>query len=53
MAYPEPILPLEGKRARQFEERWAQFRLSPRKKALYAGAREAYEKARDRARKKR
>lgn len=48
MAYPEPILPLEGKRAKQFQERWAKFRLSKKDKEVYAGARKAYEKAKRR-----
>jgi hypothetical protein len=44
MAYPEPILPLKGKRAREFSERLEKFRLTAKQKAMYRGARSAYEK---------
>ncbi|MCA1814425.1 MAG: hypothetical protein LC624_10820 [Halobacteriales archaeon] len=44
MAYPEPILPLKGKRAQEFSERLEKFRLTARQKAMYRDARALYER---------
>ena len=49
MAYPEPILPLKGKRAKQFSERLEAFRLTAKQKAIYKGARAAYERRKRRS----
>jgi hypothetical protein len=37
MAYPEPILPLKGKKAIMFREKWEQFKVSKEERKRLAG----------------
>jgi hypothetical protein len=37
MAYPEPILPLSGKKAKAFREKFASFKVSKKERARLAG----------------
>jgi len=42
MSYPEPTPILRGKEAKQFLERWRNFKLTPEQLEFYRGAREYY-----------
>ena len=37
MAYPEPILPLSGKKAKAFREKFENFKVSPAERKRLAG----------------
>jgi hypothetical protein len=42
MSYPEPIPPIKGRDAEQFLHRLESFKLTPKQKAFYKGARKMY-----------
>lgn len=53
MAYPEPTPILRGKEARQFLQRWRDFKLTAEQQEFYRGARESYLASVEKARKPR